>query len=587
MKADFYIKKDILIHCLKEIKGLSINIADKLQDEIEYEIQKLVQNRFNLAVVGQFKRGKSTFINALLKARIVPTAIVPLTSIVTLIKYGERLKITVEFNDGKESQIPLEMLDGYVTEKGNPNNEKGVRQVVVEYPSDFLKDGIILIDTPGVGSVFQHNTDATYEFLPKLDAAIFLFTIDSPVAKNELEFLKEVNKKAVRIFFLLNKVDYAEKQDISEALEFAKGILEKELEKENIKIYSISAKTALEAALENDASGWEKSGIQEFINDLEDFISFEKKDALLESVRMAAKRIISQLKFACDLEMKALTTPLEELDGKISILKEKIQSLEEEEKDILFVFEGETKEVFARFQRDYEDFMNDNYKGLESALEKYFVENMYLSTGELIEKSREYITEETLNVIDDWKNKEIRYLAEISEKITGKLAKKMESIICDLQNLTADIFEIKYEGFRHIKGFKQAGYFYYNMEPEKHFLVPTPLSAAPFLPGFIAKKIVLGHMKKWLQQQFDRQCGRVRYDISQRMEKTFKNYAAYLKDMLMETKQNILTSVEKAADMRRQGETAGRDKVEMLKMISSKIRELEMKVNEIHNLSLP
>lgn len=583
MKADFYIKKDILIQYLKDIKGLSINIADNLLDEIDYEIQKLVQNRFNLAVVGQFKRGKSTFINALLKDRIVPTAIVPLTSIVTLIKYGERLKITVEFNDGKESQIPLEILDGYVTEKGNPNNEKGVRQVVIEYPSDFLKDGIILIDTPGVGSVFQHNTDATYEFLPKLDAAIFLFTIDSPVAKNELEFLKEVNKKAVRIFFLLNKVDYAEKEDISEALEFAKGILEKELEKENIKIYSISAKTALEAALENDASGWEKSGIQQFINDLEAFISFEKKDALLESVRMAAQRIISQLKFACDLEMKALTTPLEELDGKISILKEKIQSVEEDEKDILFVFEGETKEVFGKFQKDYEDFMNDNYKRLESALEKYFVENMYLSTGELIEKSREYITEETLNVIDDWKNKEIRYLAEISEKITGKLAKKMESIIFDLQNLTADIFEIKYEGFRHIKGFKQVGYFYYNMEPEKHFLVPTSLSAAPFLPGFIAKKIVLSHMKKWLQQQFDRQCGRVRYDISQRMEKTFKNYADYLKDILAETKQNILTSVEKAADMRRQGESAGRDKAEMLKTVSSKIRELEAKINDIHN----
>jgi len=473
------------------------------------------------------------------------------------------------------------MLDGYVTEKGNPNNEKGVKQVVIEYPSDFLKDGITLIDTPGVGSVFQHNTDVTYEFLPKLDAAIFLFTIDSPVAQNELDFLKDVSKKAVRIFFLLNKVDYAEKEDINEAIGFAKGILERELDKENIRIYSISAKMALEAALENDRSKWEKSGLQQFMNGLKDFISQEKKDALIESVRVAMQRIISQLKFTADLEMKALTTPIAQLAEKISILKEKMQSVEEDEKDILFVFEGETKEVFEKFQKDYEDFMGDNYKELESALEKYFTENTALSTGELTEKTREYITEETLNAIDAWKKEEFKELAQISERITGKLAKKMESVISELQNLTADIFEIKHEGFRQIKGFKQAGYFYYNMEPEKHFLVPTPLTAAPFLPGVIAKRMVMGHMKRWLQQQFDRQCGRVRYDIAQRMDKTFKDYAGYLKDMLEETKQNILASVEKAADMRQQGETAGRDKIEMLKELSSAIRDMETKIKEL------
>lgn len=571
MASNFATTKDILIKHLNEIKNISAGFTGDLRAEIDYEIQKLVENRFNLAVVGQFKRGKSTFINALLKSEIVPTAIVPLTSVVTLIKYGEKIKVTLDFHDGSKKEITLDTLGEYVTEKGNPHNEKGVKQVIIDHPSDFLKNGVILINTPGVGSVFQHNTDATYDFLPKLDAAIFLFTIDSPVAQNELEFLKDVSKKAVKIFFVLNKIDYADKKDINEAVDFARQILEEHLETKNIKIYPISAKTALEASLEGNKIKWDASGLQIFIDDLDEFLSEEKGDALIKSVCITALRVLSQLRFMSELELKALTTPVSDLGQKISRLKEKIRQMEEDEKDILFIFDGETKEVFAKFQRDYENFKNDNYKKLvELALRQYFDENTNLPAKELIEKSREYITEKTLNLIDTWKETELKELACLSEKITAKLAQKVESIIVDL-----------YEGFLRIKGFKQTGYFYYNMEPEKSFFVPTPLSVAPLLPGFIARKMLINHMMRWLEQQFDRQCGRVRYDIAQKMEKTFKDYSYYLRKMLRNTKENILTSVEKAAEMKKQGETSIRKKMDELQEVSNRIRDLEIKIIEI------
>jgi predicted GTPase len=88
-------------------------------------IDKLRQNRFNLVILGAFKRGKSTLINALLGEPILPTAIVPLTSVVTVLGYGEHLNIEVLFQNGERKTISQQELVDYITEKGNPRNRKG------------------------------------------------------------------------------------------------------------------------------------------------------------------------------------------------------------------------------------------------------------------------------------------------------------------------------------------------------------------------------------------------------------------------------------------------------------------------------
>jgi GTPase SAR1 family protein len=169
--------KDDLLTCLDScarIDGLPAFPYEELREKIQ-------DNVFNLVVLGQFKRGKTTLINALLGAEILPTAVVPLTSIATILRYGEALNIKVYFNDGRIEEIEPASLHQYVTEKGNPKNEKDVREVIITYPSLYLKDGVRLIDTPGVGSIYEHNTDVAYRYLPKSDAALFLLSVDQPL----------------------------------------------------------------------------------------------------------------------------------------------------------------------------------------------------------------------------------------------------------------------------------------------------------------------------------------------------------------------------------------------------------------------
>ena len=127
---------------------------------------KLVAEQFNLVVLAQFKRGKSTLMNAFLGEDLLPTAVVPLTSIVTIIHHGPKPRALVSFLDGREIEVDVADIGAFITESQNPMNIKRVAQVMGSFPSDVLMDGVRLVDTPGVGSVFAGNTGTTVDYLP-------------------------------------------------------------------------------------------------------------------------------------------------------------------------------------------------------------------------------------------------------------------------------------------------------------------------------------------------------------------------------------------------------------------------------------
>ncbi len=213
--------------------------------------KKLVENRFNVVVLGEFKRGKTTFVNALLGAEMLPAAVVPFTSIVTAVTYGEEIRARIEYLDGREEDVSVLDLTRWVTERDNPANHLGIRHAVLSYPSEDLRDGVFLVDTPGVGSIYRHNTEAARQFLPESDAAIFLTSADPPISDAERVFLEETRGEATRMFFVLNKVDYLSGLDREEAIEFTHGVIADAVG-HDIVLYPISARRALLAKLVGD-----------------------------------------------------------------------------------------------------------------------------------------------------------------------------------------------------------------------------------------------------------------------------------------------------------------------------------------------
>lgn len=91
----------------------------------------------------------------------MPTGVIPLTSVVTILRWGPKISARVIYRDGHSEPISLDSLTQFVTERANPGNRLGVSRVEIAFPSDFLQRGIVLVDTPGVGSIQEAKTRAT------------------------------------------------------------------------------------------------------------------------------------------------------------------------------------------------------------------------------------------------------------------------------------------------------------------------------------------------------------------------------------------------------------------------------------------
>jgi signal recognition particle receptor subunit beta len=231
-----------------------------------YLAEKLKQERFNLVVLGEFKRGKSTFLNAILGDSILPTAVVPLTSVITHIAYGRTFSVEVRFKSGSRQEISPAELPEFITEKENPENRKEVDEVWVSYPAALLMEGVHLIDTPGVGSVFQHNTDLAMRFLPQVDAVIFILSADPPISHSEMNFLREIRQYAAKIFFIQNKINLLEVSDREESFRFTHKILSDLLDGAPIRLFPISARWALSGKMEKDQAKISKSLLPEYMD---------------------------------------------------------------------------------------------------------------------------------------------------------------------------------------------------------------------------------------------------------------------------------------------------------------------------------
>ncbi|MDH5767384.1 MAG: dynamin family protein [Nitrospirota bacterium] len=571
-----YLKEELL-KCVDSMSGVD-NIHGCPFEELKEKIQ---DNVFNLVVLGQFKRGKTSLINALLGTEILPTAVVPLTSIATILKYGEALRIKVYFNDGRMTEIRPESLSQYVTEKGNPKNEKNVQEVIITYPSPYLKDGVRLIDTPGVGSIYQHNTDVAYQYLPKSDAALFLLSVDQPVSQAELDFLKDVKEYSYRIFFLQNKADYVGSEDLSESISFSKKIIEECMGRE-VKMFPLSAKLALDGKLTGIKELLEKSYLSDFENILNTFLMEEKGKVLLLSVSNTLLRALSQSMFELELEMKSLTTPLDELMVKIGIFEKKKKEVLVEKQDFDILLDGEVNRLVKKgLDEDLEEFKKELTSILTAGIESFYKENKSLPSKQLNSALEEYIVDEVKNAYNNWWAKEDGKLASAFEAICSRFIEKINETIDILLKFSSELFAIPFESFKAEELWKIKPGFYYKFKEEPVILEILSTSFALSLPKFIGDKIILKKMKEYMLEMIDTQGGRVRYDFAERLDKSKLDFRWEMLQRIEATIEGISTAIEKGMNQKSKGEKAVEERKVFLFETEQKMNEIKEKLVKI------
>jgi GTP-binding protein EngB required for normal cell division len=322
--------------------------------------ERLLHSRLHLAVLGQFKRGKSTFINALLGAPLLPVAVVPLTAVPIFISWHLAASVRVQFRDGRlaeelsadDPKAIREFLFGFVAEEANPENCLAVDRVDLFYPAPILSDGTVLIDTPGVGSTLRHNTDAARRVLPECDAVLFVVSADPPITEAELEYLRRIESKAAKIVFALNKIDYVHPEERSHVVDFLCDVLEKNgLWSHEATIFSVSARNGLEAKERGDLTEWQQSGMAGVERYLARYLAAEKTTILEHAIFNKALGILSQATTEVALRIRALELPLDELASKAQVFEEALRLIEERHRTTRDLLAGDQRRLREELER--------------------------------------------------------------------------------------------------------------------------------------------------------------------------------------------------------------------------------------------
>jgi ribosome biogenesis GTPase A len=563
--------KTELLECMDEMLGIE-NIRGCACEDLK---EKVRSNAFNLVVVGQFKRGKTSLINALLGAEILPVAVVPLTSIVTIMTWGETLRIKVYFNDGKISEIKSESLVDYVTEKGNPKNVKDVREVVLTYPSPYLKDGVRFIDTPGVGSIYQHNTDVAYQYLPKSDAALFLLSVDQPMSKAELDFLMDVKEYSNKIFFVLNKADYLRENDLNESIEFSKNGLKEAMGSE-VKLFPVSARLALEGTASKSGELMEKSMLPLFSKDLNRFLMEEKGNVLILSVTNNLLRSISQAKLELELELKSLTTPLEELKEKIQAFENKKGDVAQVKRDFEILLEGEVSRLTkGQLEDDLQRFVKDLMPHELAHLTEQFELNKGLSLKDLRSALEEAVIDHVRQAFVTWRAMEDERLAKAFETICKRFITKINETVDELMRYSSELFSVPFDTVKAeaLWSVKSSFYYKFKEQPVGIAIIASTLTLA--LPKFIGDKIVLKKMQEYLQRVVTMQAARAGTDFEERLDKSTLDFRWEMFQKIDATIEGIASAIEKGMTQRSKGAQEVEERKRLLAETTGKLDEIK------------
>lgn len=397
-------------------------------------IEKVAKEHFEVAIVGEFKRGKSTLINALLGQEVLPADVLPATATLNRVTYSEEPYVMVEYKDGEEEKVDINKLADYVTKLSYESEKKAetVKQATVYYDTAFCKNNVDIIDTPGLNDDEQ-MTNVTLSILPEIDAAVFVISANSPFSQFEKEFLekKMLTSDMGRIIFAVNCfgtfskededriVETVEKRIGSYVMEKAKMVMgenskEFAVYKRKIgtpKVIGVYAKKALMAKESGDATMLEESNFPTFERVLESMLTQERGAITLQ---ILANKIISsssELINSIIIRENSLMMETDEFMDKYTAAIEEIDEIRTKKR--------------AEFVR-INDAANKVFEGLQPILDSYWVQ----------------IEETAMKVIDDYpmsaedlKRDKLKIVySKLTERIKENIENKAQLICEQIQN---------------------------------------------------------------------------------------------------------------------------------------------------------
>ena len=350
-----------------EQKSGRLELEREIED-LEKASQNLREGVFRLLVLGDMKRGKSTFLNALIGENLLPSDVNPCTALLTVLRYGPEKQVTIYFTDNTppkkidfntyKQEYTIDPTEAKRLEKEQKQAFPNVDYAVVEYPLPILAKGIEIVDSPGLNDTESRN-ELSLGYINNCHAILFVLSASQPCTLGERRYLENyLQDRGLTVFFLINAwdrvkanlIDPDDPEELGEAeyklrQVFQTNLLEYcQVDGRNLyeqRVFELSSLQALRNRLKDADSDLAGTGFPEFLAAMNTFLIQERAIAELRQGRILARQSSSKLQEGVARRIPLLSADLEELKQKISSVEPEFAKL----KEIGQEFKGEIREV--------------------------------------------------------------------------------------------------------------------------------------------------------------------------------------------------------------------------------------------------
>lgn len=535
--------------------------------DVRQLVARINEGRFFVACVGQFKRGKSTLLDALVGEPILPTGVVPVTTVPTVLRYGNQRTAHVLIDTKWQTILP-EDLPQYVSEELNPENKKRVEGVEAFLPSPLLASGMCLVDTPGIGSVFSGNTETTKDFIPQIDAAILVVGADPPISGEELALIEAVAANVDEILIVLNKIDRVSAAERQQASAFATKVLEARLKRPIGRIYEVSALGRLNNS--TDADDWD--------NLIEDLSRLASKSGLAmtrSAAERGLRRFSASLQRSMDERVRALREPIANSEQRIANLRQTVSQAEQSLRDMGALFSAEQMRLAMMLSARRKEFLK---RVLPIGRQEFENETSSVVTTFGPSRRRELMAiaqAVARRHVMPWLDTEETQAEEVYRAVTQRFVNLVNGLLQRISEEQGTDFSHLPKSLHAEHGFRTRSRFFF------HDMITIAQPASPLLYSFDALMGAL-HIRRWVQKDaanflnhlLDINAARVQGDVEQRVVESRLRLESDVRKLLREVSASAEHALSKARELMAAGSSAVQNELERLRKLQRELNGL-------------
>ena len=542
--------------------------AEAVAEEARELAARVSEGRFYVACLGQFKRGKSTLLNALVGYAVVPTGFIPVTAVPTVIRFGDELHARVRMRDGAWRDVTMTDLKEYVTEELNPENKKAVDGAEVFVPSPLLSSGMCFVDTPGLGSVFTGNTATTQAFIPHIDAALVVVGADPPIAGEELALVESIGGQVQELILVINKADRTSDPERAAAAKFTREILEKRLHRPMGEVFEVSAAERMENR--GPLRDWER-----LLASLHHLVEDSGRNLVRAACDRGIQRLSEQLLAIISEDRDALQRPIEESERRIGLMKETINESERSMRELDYLFMAELHRVSDLFGERRRRFFRSAWTESEAEFGEK-LPSIQLGFGPAYRRRVMHLAQEiSRRKVMPWLKPE----QEEGERQYRAVALRFVQMGNNFLTKLADA------GLSELTRMPHA------LDPEKGFRVrsrfifedfigtaqpPSPLRwlADIFLPFVGARKVITNEAREFLRELLEVNSSRVQNDVLNRIQESRDRLQVEIRKLLHEISRIAEQALDRARRVKEEGTPAVQSTIERLSRLERDVSVL-------------